>query len=658
MKKRILSIALIVLVLVLVLPTTAFAANTSVDSWAALQAAINTAADGDTITLSQDIVASGTDSALVINGGNFRIDLNGHAIDRNLASPTEDGYVIKVTGTSNITIIDYTDTTGAIVGGNNTGNGGAISVEGSNAKLTLRSLTVSGNKSAGNGGGIYVNGASLDMLDVSVSGNTAVNGGGIAIIGGTGRFYLCQGITGNTATLGGGIYVDTTSTVEIGYTSTINSNVASQAGGGVYNKSGKVTISTLEFKDNTASNSGGAIYTNDFVALSGKVEGSNAQNGGAVYVTPNGRLESNGAAIENCTATKDGGAVYVENYTENGLKGVATFINNSRISKCTATGLGGAIYTNGVVGLESVGITESTSSKDSGIYCTENSSLFAGSTAKANIYIASGGLISIGTGSDVKVPAKGMALGITMENPGVFTTNEGTDYIDYFTSNMSEYTVLPAADNKLQLNKVFTVTFDSNGGSEVESQTVINGQSATEFPDPTRDGYTFHSWRYDDGLLFSFEDLIYGDVTLTAKWDKIPDPEPEPKPAPTPESPDYEIIEGAKSTWNLDNGAAPTFKSDADFSKFKSVMLDGKLLDPANYTAKSGSTIVTLNPEFAQTLAAGKHTLEIVSTDGSASTEFYIEEAIVQTGDGSQAIGLVISAVAGLGLALTSRKKK
>ena len=49
------------------------------------------------------------------------------------------------------------------------------------------------------------------------------------------------------------------------------------------------------------------------------------------------------------------------------------------------------------------------------------------------------------------------------------------------------------------------------------------------------------------------------------------------------------------------------------------------------YKAESGSTIITLTPEYAATLAVGKHTIEIVSTDGSASTVFYIEETIANT---------------------------
>ena len=42
--------------------------------------------------------------------------------------------------------------------------------------------------------------------------------------------------------------------------------------------------------------------------------------------------------------------------------------------------------------------------------------------------------------------------------------------------------------------KEYTVTFDSNGGSVVASQTVKEGGKVKEPTDPTRDGYTFAGW--------------------------------------------------------------------------------------------------------------------------------------------------------------------
>ena len=67
--------------------------------------------------------------------------------------------------------------------------------------------------------------------------------------------------------------------------------------------------------------------------------------------------------------------------------------------------------------------------------------------------------------------------------------------------------------------------------------------------------------------------------------------------------------------------------SDAPYEKFLSVKVDDVEVGSGNYTAESGSTKVTFKAEYLETLAEGEHTVEIVSTDGSASTAFTIEEA-------------------------------
>jgi hypothetical protein len=38
------------------------------------------------------------------------------------------------------------------------------------------------------------------------------------------------------------------------------------------------------------------------------------------------------------------------------------------------------------------------------------------------------------------------------------------------------------------------VTFDANGGSEVETQTIAEGEKFTSLPSTTRAGYTFAGW--------------------------------------------------------------------------------------------------------------------------------------------------------------------
>ena len=63
----------------------------------------------------------------------------------------------------------------------------------------------------------------------------------------------------------------------------------------------------------------------------------------------------------------------------------------------------------------------------------------------------------------------------------------------------------------------FTVSFDSVGGSTVQSQEVEKGGSAAEPDAPTKIGYSFSGWMLDDAL-FDFGTAVKKDVTLKAKW--------------------------------------------------------------------------------------------------------------------------------------------
>lgn len=99
-----------------------------------------------------------------------------------------------------------------------------------------------------------------------------------------------------------------------------------------------------------------------------------------------------------------------------------------------------------------------------------------------------------------------------------------------------------------------------------------------------------------------------------------------------PEKPQYSIIKGAGQQVNVDQDAV--FTSDAEYSKFVKVLIDGAELSKNYYTVAEGSTVVTLKKEYLATLKEGKHTISIVSTDGTASTEFTIKkEQIVKPED-------------------------
>lgn len=72
-------------------------------------------------------------------------------------------------------------------------------------------------------------------------------------------------------------------------------------------------------------------------------------------------------------------------------------------------------------------------------------------------------------------------------------------------------------------NKSYTVTFNSDGGTEVASQTVNKNKTVKEPEKPTKEGYVFLGWYDENDLKFNFNTKIDKDITLTAKWEKDKD---------------------------------------------------------------------------------------------------------------------------------------
>ena len=79
-------------------------------------------------------------------------------------------------------------------------------------------------------------------------------------------------------------------------------------------------------------------------------------------------------------------------------------------------------------------------------------------------------------------------------------------------------------------NERVIVTFDSDGGSSVASQTIEYGDTATSPPPPTKSGYSFNGWFFlsetsDEYIRFQFNHHLTRHITLKAFWEEVTEDE-------------------------------------------------------------------------------------------------------------------------------------
>lgn len=99
------------------------------------------------------------------------------------------------------------------------------------------------------------------------------------------------------------------------------------------------------------------------------------------------------------------------------------------------------------------------------------------------------------------------------------------DGSDSYACEANEITVVISTD--------CIVSFKTNGGSEIENQTVIFGEKITRPDDPVREGFRFEGWYKDIHLKdeWDFEkDTVQGNISLYAKWSAVEENEEIPEP--------------------------------------------------------------------------------------------------------------------------------
>jgi len=130
----------------------------------------------------------------------------------------------------------------------------------------------------------------------------------------------------------------------------------------------------------------------------------------------------------------------------------------------------------------------------------------------------------------------------------------------------------------------------------------------------------------------------------------------------------YEITEGAEQVV-VRSDKKIVFRSDAPFDEFDQVMINGLVLDKKYYSVKKGSTIVTLNEDFAKQIPTGMHLFGIISKDGVAITTFTVDTKAAadndtkspQTGDNSMLwlwVALLFVSGGVIGTTIVRKKEK
>ncbi|MBR3020620.1 MAG: hypothetical protein IKH57_26730 [Clostridia bacterium] len=163
-----------VFVMILLLLSGIARAESGIDTWSALQDAIDRAGDGEVITLSEDLTALEADAQITApEGKRLTLDLNGHALDSSM-EPNQTGRmrcVINIRAGAIPTLRD-SGGSGVLTGGFRDNGGGIVN----RGTLIMEGGSVTGNTALKSGGGI-ANYGTMVLTGGSVTGNTALRDG-------------------------------------------------------------------------------------------------------------------------------------------------------------------------------------------------------------------------------------------------------------------------------------------------------------------------------------------------------------------------------------------------------------------------------------------------------------------------------------------------
>lgn len=306
-------------------------------------------------------------------------------------SATSNGGIVQVNGAVTLTV----NNAAKLQNSKTSGNGGAISL-GSGATLNMNGTI--DNCSAASGGGIYAESGFEKMtMYGTVSNCTAEtgNGGGLcAATGGSITVYDDAAFTGNKADAGNGGAICSNANLilrgAVGASGTGHANTAAN-GGGIYMGQGTTftMYSTGSIERNTATNSGGGLYTLGVARIAGgRITNNYAAPlysglGGGVYAGNSASVTISGSPTFSGNMAAVGGAVY---------DGGSVSMSGGNVVANEANGKGGAVYVAAgkTFTMSGGSITSGNRSPEGAISTDEESALvFSGNavvTGNSNIY--------------------------------------------------------------------------------------------------------------------------------------------------------------------------------------------------------------------------------------------------------------------------------
>ena len=384
------------------------------------------------------------------------------------------------------------------------------------------------------GGGVYIApGGQLTMTGGNIIGCSAEYGGGVCIYpkrdGEQGQFSMSGGsIIGCSAEYGGGVYAS-----------------------GKFQMSGQAVIRSCT-AEGTSFNCGGGVYVDGSFEMSGEaiIEGCQAISeyayGGGVFVNSSRSfVMSEKAKIEGCQAISTpsspskGGGVHLANNTEFTLSGSAVIQNCKAVnSDGSGKAYGGGVSAANVRKITLAGsarIADCIAANGSGLYIT-GSQMYPADYGKL---LANGGSVDgdvvlgdkdkndgpctiTGSGGTVFNGKVTVTPGSTIES-GTFNgevINNGTISGGTFSGTVINGEDGTIAEGVSIPNLKFIVTFDNEGTRT--TAIIDNGVKLTAPAAPTKEGYRFGGWYYNNSggkAKWDFDkDTVTRAMTLTAKW--------------------------------------------------------------------------------------------------------------------------------------------